>query len=265
MWTIERIINKVSKPYPYLFPTTFDLIPLMSFQTALDPDLKICRFVGSVSVSLGSGRDQFISKEHDIKYIQVSPTSRQTIIEYDSGDLGNNLTQKALWSQVLDDLGADAISELNIGLRCPMLKAPDELDLGVDQLLLVQSKTGNFTRSLRERFNLHGVRNPYLLIRNELVEKGLWKKHYSRKLRGVLKTKNLAGLDKNKLYGWESFLQVPEGHRFPPEANKLNMYLITDRWWQDNGIPVRMLGAINSSEVEAILYLLQKRRVVITA
>jgi hypothetical protein len=239
-------------------------MPLMSFQQAVDSNLEICQLLGSVSISLGATREGFKSKEHDITYTVSRLSPRITEVNYDSGDLANTITQKTFWNQVLDDLGAE-FTELNIATRVPIVQVPPKFDFDFNLILMVQTKSGNFTKSLRERFNLHGIRNPYLLMRNELIERELWRRDYSRKLRGILKTTNLAGYDGKKLKGWENFVEIPEGHRFPPAVNQLNDALILDKWWQDNGIPVRMLGAINSNEIEAILYMLQRRRVVITA
>jgi len=263
-WNLNTVINKVSPPFPLLFPTTFDLMPLMSFQQAQDPRLEVCQLFGSVSISLGSTKNVLKSKEHDIIYIQKKGSPRVTEVKYDSGHPKDTVTQKNLWNQVLDDLGAE-FSELNIETRVPVMKIPSQLNLGMDSLLLVQSKTGNFTKSLRKRFNLIGIRNPYRIMKYELQEKGLWQKEYNHKLRGVLKTINLAGFTSQKIKSWTNFFQIPEGHRFPPEVNTLNDTLIHSKWWQDNGIPVRMLGAVNSNEIEAVVYMLKRRRVVITA
>jgi len=264
-WSTDAVLNRVSKPYPPIFPTIFDLMPLMSFQQSQDSNLQICALNGSVSIMLGSGRITFKSKEHDIIYTRSTPHSNMTEVKYDSKHPEDTINQKALWNQVLDDLGAE-FTELNINCRVPVLDVPPPLEpFGLDKVLLVQNKTGNFTPSLKRRFNLIGIRNTYYIMRNELREHGLWKSQYSYKLRGLLKTVNLVGYDGKKLAGWQNYLTLPEGHRFPPEANKVNDALISDKWWQDRGTPIRMLGAINSTEIEAILYMLKRRKVVITA
>lgn len=263
-WTMDSTIGKVSNPYSPYFPTIIDLMPLMSFQQAQDGDLGLCSFLGSVSVSLGSARDETKSKEHDITYTISSTNPKKTVVKFDTGNPVDNIKQKTLWKQVLNDLGAE-FKELNIDGRIPVLETPSKFDFGFDYLLPVQIKTGNFTNSLRRKFSLVGVRNPYLLMKNELKEKGLWVSEYSRKLRGVMRTMNLAGYDGKKLKGWDTFLSPPEGHRFNPKMVELNDSLISDRWWADNGIPARMLGAINSNEIEGIVYRLKRREAVITA
>ena len=259
-WTTERVINKISKPYPLVFPTTFDLLPLMSFQQVLDPDLSLHQFVGSVSISLGSKIDYFRTKDHDIEIGINTSNPRETGIKFN----GEALTQKALWNEVLDNLGADFV-ELNTTLRIPIVKATPKSQFGLDSFWLVQKKRGNFTRSLRRRFGLYGINNAYLTMKNELKEKGMWKKNYQHKLRGVLKTTNAVGNDGKKLVPWENFLELPTNHRFPPAMNELNDSLVTGKWWADCGVPVRLLGATNSFDVEAVIYMLKTRKILIAA
>lgn len=261
----DSLINRVSTPYPLLYPTTFDLMPLMSFQQALDGNLNVCRLFGSVSISLGASKDGWTNREHDIKYAMSRVNPRATEVEYDSHDPENTMTQRTLWNQVQDDLGA-TFPELNINCRVPVLKTPPKLDLDTDILLFLQTKTGNFTRSLRQRFGLVGIRNPYLIMRNRLRERHLWKKEYGRKLRGVLKTTNVVAYDNQKIRGWDTFIKPPAtGHRFPQIANQLTERVTQDRWWQDYGVPIKLLGTMNSNEVEAIVYQLMRNKAIITA
>lgn len=264
-WTMDRIINKISKPYPLVFPTTFDFVPLMSFQQVVDPDLPLRQFNGSVSVLLGGKRDTFPSrdKDHEIEYTVDTLNPQQTNVKFNGN---STITQKTLWNQIQDDLGADSdFTELNTAMRITEMKAPNTPSLGVNSFYLVQNKTGNFTGELKRRFGLQGIRNPYYEIRNDLKENGLWRKQYRHKLRGVLKTTNMIGNDGNKLVPWQNILLVPKDHRFPPEMTSLNEELINGKWWGDSGVPVRLLGNANSFDVEAVIYMLKKRRVLITA
>jgi hypothetical protein len=266
---VDTVINRQIPRYPAVYPTSIDLMPLMSFQQALDPDLQVSMLSGAVSVSLGQSTDKFESKEHDITYRVNRQNPRKTDVEFDSESLQDTIKQTNFWSQVKDDLGAE-FAELNIDTRVPILKTPSSLELEFDSIVKVEQKSGHFTSSLRRRFNLHGIRSPYRIIKYELQERELWTPEYARKLRGVLKMQNLAGLDTDcpklgVLKGWTKFLKPPPDHRFPPLANTLNKELMEHRWWQDVGLPVRMLGSINSREVEAIVYMLRKRRNLITA
>ena len=262
-WDNVSIIKRISRSYPYLYPTTFDFIPLMSFQQALDPDLEICHLRGHVSVHLGYTRDSW--KRDDIQFSVSQKNPRMMEIKYDSGSFEDTISQRALWEQIIDELGIMDLNELNITLRVPVIKIPSKLDLGIDSVATLQSKIGNLTKEMRRRFRLYELRNPYLMIKNELRERGLWQWHYSRRLRGILKTTNLIGMDGRRVSGWQEFLKKPEMHRFPPQVNELNWAIISDRWWQDNGIPVRMVGSYDESRVEAVVYLLHRRRALIAA
>jgi len=264
-WTTDRIMNKVSMPFPSAFPlgspTIFDLVPLMSFQQKIDPELKLRQLVGSVSVSLGSSRKKLKSKEHDINYSVNTANPRETSVKFDGNDA---IKQNTVWNQILDDLGAE-ITELNITTRVPIIKATSEINSEIDSYWLLQRKTGNFTRSTKSRFGLRNIRNPYLQMRNELKESDLWQKQYRHKLRGILKTTNIVGNDGTKLVPWENILKTPENHRFPPQMNALNNSLVSEKWWQDNGVPIRLLGSANSYDVEATVYMLNKRGILIAA
>lgn len=107
--------------------------------------------------------------------------------------------------------------------------------------------------------------NPYRLIQADLLDRGIWRTEYSRRLRSVLKTKSILGID--GALGWTELFQFPleraREFAFPPLSSQLNRQLILGKWWQDTCIPRRLLGRVDSQDVEAILYLLLRRKRII--
>lgn len=162
-------------------------------------------------------------------------------------------------------MGAE-IPEIVILSRATREPIPKELEdhdklSGLNSICQWQISRGNRTRELRRRFNITALSNPYRLIQADLRERGVWRREFSRRLRGVLKTESILGID--GAVGWTELFQFPreraEEFRFPPLSSQLNRHLIRDKWWQDTGIPRRLLGRVDSQNVEAILYLLLRR------
>ena len=86
---MERI-----QPCPPSFPRNLDLIPLLSFQQGIDPDLEISRILGTASISLGRGRrDEFKSRDHDIIFRQNAANRQKTDIIFDSRTPNATITQ----------------------------------------------------------------------------------------------------------------------------------------------------------------------------
>ena len=252
--------------YPPSFPRNLDLIPLLSFQQGIDPNLELSYIAGSGSISLGRGsRDEFRSRDHDIVFRQNSENRQKTDIIFDGGSPINTLSQRQFWDEALDELGAE-IPEIVILSRATREPIPKELEdhdklSGLNSICQWQISRGNRTRELRRRFNITALSNPYRLIQADLRERGVWRREFSRRLRGVLKTESILGID--GAVGWTELFQFPreraEEFRFPPLSSQLNRHLIRDKWWQDTGIPRRLLGRVDSQNVEAILYLLLRR------
>lgn len=255
-WKMPTIINRVSRPFPLGSPLTFDYIPLLGFQRKVDAELQVAHLSATGSVTKPRDVFGFKSRDHDIEFKRVIGNPKGVEAEFD-GSPDNNITQEQFFKEARDELGVDFM-DFNIQCRVPLYKAPSNIDLPVDRLLAVEQKVGDFTRSLRKRFGLKGISRWYEIAKDELLNHDAWEKYYRHKLRGVLKQRNIVGFD-GKLRSLPEILQAPEGHRFSRQHNELNRGLIKDKWWQDTGIPVKMYGAINNTEIEAVVYALHRR------
>lgn len=261
----ESELVKHPQPYPPFLPRNLDLMPLLSFQQDADSDLKLNKFFGSASVPLSIRKSDTIrTKDHDITLTTNAQNRNKTDVHYDGGSISNVITQRVLWNEIQDGLGA-LIPETNIGYRMTVENIPKSLEEKLSEFEYIcqyQVGVGNFTYSLRRRFGISNLSNPFRLIQADLRLRGLWQSRF-RYLRSILKTDTiLCGNDETK--GWTEIFKVPKKkdkkYKFPPLSLQLNKDLIDSKWWADLGIPHRLLGRADSMNVEAVVYILSKRK-----
>jgi len=219
---------------------------------------------------LGRGlRDEFKSRDHDIIFRQNAANRQKTDIVFDSRTPHNTITQQDFWNDIQDELGAEFPEAviLERATREPIPRSlEDHEDLsGLNWICQRQVSRGNRTPELIRRFNIPQLSNPYRLIQSDLLTRNIWNREYSKRLRSVLKTESILGID--GAAGWTEIFRFPTGRAnefaFPPLSSQLNRQLIQRKWWQDTGIPRRLLGQVDSQNVEAILYLLTRRHKII--
>lgn len=165
----------------------------------------------------------------------------------------------------MDYLGL-VIPEITIQNRLTIENIPKKLedheDLdGLNNVCQFQVGIGNYTRSLKRRFGLGGLSNPYRLIKNDLIERNLWVRKVSNHLRSVLRTDKVLGINGGQK-GWTELFKTPYSERdyaFPPLSSQLSRALIERKWWTDMGIPRRFLGRTDGSIIEGVVYVLSKR------
>lgn len=278
--TFARALGiKIPEPYPLNFPRILDFIPIHSLQATIDPLQELFVYAGNVSIPMGDKSEKRVqqNKDHTIS-ISQSPVNRlHTAVKY--GHINNEqvTTQEELWEDVQDMMGIDTeaestIPELSIKMRGIRNEIPyevsDHTDLeGMDYIYQIQGARGNRTRSYRERFGLSHIINPTNVIKNELIERDLWKKEFSGRIRSILRTESILAGGERKRIGWTELFKMPVSiiqsgreHRFPPLAGALNRALSTDKWHWDYGIPSAITGKINSWDINAVVYMLSKRR-----
>lgn len=268
----EALGERIPQPYPLSFPRTFDFIPLHSIQSQVDPAQEVYFYAGNVSIPISKFESTYIrNKEHDIT-IKQSPVNRtNTAVKFGSTKSEGIVSQKELWNAVQDEMGFDTVPELAIRARGLRTKVPwevqDHPDLeGSEYIYQLQMSRGNRTRSFRERFGLYQLSNPTLLIKNELIERGIWRRFYSRRIKSILRTESVLAGDGAKRKGWTELFKMPVSHikgeknyRFPPLSAQLNRALIEDKWHQDMGIPSSLTGQIDSLKMKSVVYILSKR------
>ena len=255
---------KILPSYPIQFPRNFDLAPLLSFQQEVDPNLELNRFLGSCSVPLSEGiRRERQTREHDIRLVTCARNRNKTDVQYDGGVISNTISQRTLWNDVQDELGTDILPETNIGFRAIVQKIPKMLEEKLEGIELVcqqQYAVGNYASSLKRRFGMSNLNNPFRLIQADMRERGYWDSRYCY-LRSILKTEGIVAVGEKIQKGWTEIFEMPtrKKYKFPPLSIQLNRELIRNKWWCDLGIPFRLLGRTGSTEVEAVVYLLSNR------
>ena len=279
--TFARALGiKMPEPYPLEFPRVLDFIPVHSLQAEIDPAQELFVYAGNVSIPLSKNpkRTQQ-NKDHNISIIQ-SPSNRlHTAVKFGHVNNEQTITQVDLWEDVQDMMGIDTkeeestVPELSIRMRGLKNKVPydisDHPDLsGIEYIYQIQSSRGNRTKSYRERFGLDMIVNPSYMIKNELIERGIWSNQYSSRLRSILRTEAMLGGGEHRRIGWSEIFTMPvaivqgdKKYRFPPLAGALNRSITADKWHWDYGVPSALTGKINSWDINAVLYMLAKRRV----
>ena len=260
------------QPYPLNYPRSFDLLPLLSFQQAVDPDLEFYLLSGYVSVPMEGFKEVSSIKKKTLKFKEYNTTLTRGKIARDTTDVfsvSSSLskplgTQKDYWDFLLEKTGAE-IPECVIHSRGILIDTPKELrkETGYfdfssfSRLSFLQTKVTSSKRTVN-RFGLKGiVKRPYSLIKNECLSQKCWFPRFSKRLRSILKTQSILAIDGHK--GWtELFAKTDKKYKFPPLSSKVNYSLTKNRWWQDMGIPIKLLGTIDSINIEAILYHLLK-------
>ncbi|MBW2672040.1 MAG: hypothetical protein JRD89_01325 [Deltaproteobacteria bacterium] len=272
----EALGERIPQPYPLTFPRTLDFIPLHSLQSQVDPEQEIYFYVGNVSIPISQSEGIFRrNKEHDLT-IRQNPINRtQTTIKFGGTNNDTTITQKELWNIIQDEMGFDTIPELAIRVRGLRNHVPENLyeypELqDAEYVYQLQVSRGNRTKSFRERFGLWQLTNPTRLIKNELIERGIWRRRYSKRIRSLLRTECITAGDGEKRKGWEELFKMPIAHlkgqkkyRFPPLSAQLNRELISNKWHHDMGIPSALTGKIDSLKMQSVVYLLAKRHKVI--
>lgn len=258
---MERI-----EPFPLTFPRNIDLLPLLTYQRELDSNLLVNKFKGTASIALGATtRDVIQSREHDIRFVQNSGNRQKTDVEYDGGAFTNTISQEDLWNETMDYLGL-VIPEITINHRLTIEPIPRSVEShedlsGLNNICQFQLGIGNFTPSLKRRFGLANISNPYRLIKEDLMIRDLWRRPVSKYLRSVLRTDKILGIDGIQR-GWIELFQIPRSNSdfaFPPLSSQLSRALNERKWWTDTGIPRRFLGRADGSIVEGTIYVLTKR------
>lgn len=276
----EALGVKLPEPYPLTFPRILDFIPIHSLNATIDPAQEIFVYAGNVSVPLSSQPKRVQqNKDHTIT-ISQSPINRlHTAVKYGHSNNEQTTTQEELWEDVQDIMGLDTeaestIPELTIKLRGLRNEVPYEVsdhpDIeGMEYIYQIQGSRGNRTPSYRDRFGLTHIINPTYVIKNELIERGLWRKQYGGRLRSILRTETMLAGQGHKRIGWSELFKMPvavvkgkKKHRFPPLAGSLNRALAMDKWHWDYGIPSALTGKINTWDVNAVVYMLSKRHAV---
>lgn len=278
----EALGIRIPQPYPLTFPRNLDFIPIHSLQAQIDPRQELFAFAGNVSIKMGEEKKRTMQDKDHLLTISQSPSNRlHTAVKYGHMRNDKTTTQEDLWEDVQDVMGIDtkasSVPELSIRMRGLKNNIPskftDHPDLqGLDYICQIQGSRGNRTRSYKSRFGLHQLTNPSSLIRNELTERGLWSNTLGRRMKSILRTESIIATAENKIErkGWEELFKMPMGvieglkrHKFPPLSSQLNTAIAQSKWHQDTGIPSALTGRIDSMKMQAVVYLLSKRRKII--
>lgn len=250
--------TKSDIPSPY--PRVVDLLPIMSLQRKLDGDLRMTRFVGEASV--GNPTTSADTPTGDPRLVITVHTvdRRKRNIVWDSGNLKDTITQKDIWNSATNLLGMNKPEMVSCEKRLfqevpSQLSDAKEFD-GMDVIHSELDKIGNYFRSMRERFGLEGLSNPRYLIEDDCRTRDYWEKDMSSHIRSVMKMTKVLATGGSHSRGWSEMFKprIDKKYAFPPMASTISRALIQNKWWTDVGIPVRMLGHVDGTKIQATVY-----------
>lgn len=255
----------VRSDIPPTYPRVLDLLPVLSLQQDLDGGLEMNRFVGQASIGVKGNRDEIPTGDPRFRITSNRMDRTRKDIVWDSGNLRDTITQRELWKDTVQRL---AIEKPEVTIRGRVTKQPvpealstsKEFD-GMDSIHTEQVGLGNYYRMMRDRFGLAGLSNPYRLIQDDLKGHDVWNDVLSPHIRSVLKSVKILAAGGGHTRGYSDLFRprVDKKFIFPPMAGMLNHALADPKWWSDVAIPRRMLGHIDGTSVEAVLYILANR------
>jgi hypothetical protein len=234
-------------------------------QTALDRDLTLFNFEGTVSVPYKKLFPSAATLKRVIQTglggeIDTQPSNRQmTRVSYGTPTtFGATFTHQ----EVLDDIVASTGLELSSllipdvaisrrGIKMGIPKEIEELEAlqGKNTLLHQQTAIGNHIHKIRRTFGLWQLQNPYRMIKSELILNGVVSPYDRcfRRMKSVLKT------------DW--VIAPPMGWRgLKTEMLPIHRAMAKNRWWQDIGLPHPLTGQINHTYLDATVYRLDRRK-----
>ena len=227
------------RDYPLSWPRKLDLLPLLGLQTAVDENLELYYCEVAASVQEGKRPSREIKTEYGT--IKAQPETRNKIL-YEKGipDPRNGIEpvpQRELLKDITENLPivllpGTEIPDVVLNERGVVEGVPKQVEdvkqiQGSEYVFSHQTACGIRTNWVRRTFGIHGLANPYDLIKSDLLYYNIIKspKPIQLKLRSTLKTRWIS----TDTVGWSSL--GGDG------VLRLEQALSGDKWWQDIGVP----------------------------
>ncbi|MHA1401804.1 MAG: hypothetical protein ACTSQE_15745 [Candidatus Heimdallarchaeaceae archaeon] len=230
-----------------------DFLPPLSIQAELDAKQEIYQLSAHISELTGRRVDTGVFSDLKFEIKTMPSTFNFFEINWGSEDPEDytRTTQEELWNEVISQV---EIPDAIIKRRGVIHQVPDCLDhisplQDADYLYDFQKGYGNRARALRDRLRVR-VANPYNIIKADLLQHGIvhtGSDPLLKRIRSLLGTEYLLPSN-NK--GYDVL--------FPHQLEILRTLRGT-KFWQDTAIPGRVVGDIDSSRMEAVLYKLDSR------
>lgn len=168
------------------------------------------------------------------------------------------LTQREVLEDIVASTGVElssllipdvAIVRRGIGIEIPREIEDLECLQGCERLYHLQTARGNHIHKIRRTFGLYQLQNPYRLIKNDLILHRVVRSTDPRfrRMKSVLKTDWITAPP----FGWR---------HFKDDMLSIHRAMTRDRWWQDIGIPHPLTGQIDHRVIDAVVYILDRRR-----
>lgn len=257
------------KPYALNLARNFDLVPVLSLQSILEPRAEVGYLEAMVSVK---PKEIGISPLH-----RQIPTSLGGIIKQD--DINRRMTkieygklepagfvrysQREIFDDVIKSIPVkEEVPEVVLRQRLVIDDVPKEVESfspfsGSEEVYHLQIARANHIHKIQKAFGLRQLQNPFSLIKTDLCNNNIVSANNPvfKRMKSVLKTDWLIP---NGL--------VTNSHR----NNRLYYYMLPlhralcrNRWWQDVGRPHPLTGRIDSKIIEAQVYLLDRRNALV--
>lgn len=192
--------------------------------------------------------------------INTQPTNRQTTrIKYGTpSTIGLEFTQQEILEDIIKSTGIELssllipdVAILRRGIKMEMPKDIENMPTlqGINELYHQQTARGNHIHKIRRMFGLWQLQNPFRLIKTDLVSNKVVgpTDPCFRRMKSVLKTDWVIAPP----YGW-SYLK--------DAMLPIHRTMAKKRWWQDIGIPHPLTGHVDHTIIDAVVYILDKRR-----
>jgi hypothetical protein len=253
------------RDYPLEWPRKLDFLPLLGLQTAVDENLELFYCGAKATVQEGKLPRREIRTEYGT--IKADPVTRNTIV-YEKGipDPRNGIEpvpQRELLNDITENLPIVLLPgtetpDVVIGERGVVERIPREVEnlepfQGSEYVFGYQTARGNLYHRVRRALGIHGLANPYNIIKSKLLYYDIIKspRPIQLKIRSTLKTRYVC----TDAVGWSDI--------GPDNLLRLELALSKDKWWADIGIPTPFQIPVNSGIRGQIYQLLREKRLVV--
>lgn len=227
------------KDYPLGWPRKLDFLPLLGLQTAVDENLELYYCEAAASIQEGKRPRREVKTEYGT--IVAHPESRNMIV-YEKGvpdprDGIEPIPQRELLEDITENLPivllpGTEIPDVVVRERGVVEKVPKQVEdlesiQGSEYVFSRHTARGNRIGWVRRTFGIHGLANPYNLIKADLLNYDIIRspKPIKLKLRSTLKSRWIC----TDTVGWSSLGGAG--------VLRLEQALSRDKWWQDIGMP----------------------------
>lgn len=238
------------------WPLNLDFLAPMRLQVRVNEDQDVYYFKGKTSETIESQWQEPIKTELGGRIGIKDSSGLKTVVEYGSRDPTHEFrrTQEEIFNDVLDNTGVDDVIAKRRGLVHQIPKPAEDFESlqGSNEIWQEQQAYSNKSKQWRKATGLP-LRNWYNNMKNKLLTRGIvtdeeMNSVYCTRLRSSLNTEFLLP-DKREI-GYDTFYSNEE-------LLPLEQMLVKDAFWEDTGLPQRLL-VDHQNQAEGWIYKLDK-------